>query len=53
VATVGPGDLAAFAKRWLVPENRTTVVVATGAAKAAAPPGGAPAKPARAAGGAR
>jgi predicted Zn-dependent peptidase len=28
VAKVGPADLAAFAKRWLVPENRTTVAVA-------------------------
>ena len=53
VAAVGPGDLAAFARRWLVPENRTTVVVASGAPRAAAPPGGAPAQPARAPGAAR
>ncbi|GEJ57573.1 M16 family metallopeptidase [Anaeromyxobacter diazotrophicus] len=30
VERLGPDDLAAFARRWLVPENRTTVVVATG-----------------------
>jgi len=38
VERLGPDDLAAFAKRWLVPSNRTTIVVATGGApeKAAA-----------------
>jgi predicted Zn-dependent peptidase len=32
---VSPQDLAGFARRWLVPQNRTTVLVATGGQKAA------------------
>jgi predicted Zn-dependent peptidase len=30
VEQLGAEDLAAFARRWLVPSNRTTVVVASG-----------------------
>jgi zinc protease len=42
VAAIGPAELAAFAKRYLVLQNRTTVVVASGAApKAAGAAGGA------------
>jgi zinc protease len=42
VGALGPAELAAFARRHLVPTNRTTVVVASGAApKAAGAAGGA------------
>jgi zinc protease len=37
IARLGPEDLASFAQRWLVPANRSTVVVATGGGRAEKP----------------